>query len=101
MPTPAAPSGPPWSPMRVLLVADHPIVVAGVRLLLDTEPGITVVGTASTVAEALALAAHTQPDILLLDLDLGGEQGAACIPALLERIFPAHCGERPTISEGY
>jgi len=84
MPTPAAPSGPPWSPMRVLLVADHPIVVAGVRLLLDTEPGITVVGTASTVAEALALAAHTQPDILLLDLDLGGEQGAARIPALLE-----------------
>jgi len=84
MPTPAAPSGPPWSPMRVLLVADHPIVVAGVRLLLDTAPGITVVGTAPTVAEALALAAHTQPDILLLDLDLGGEQGAACIPALLE-----------------
>ena len=86
--------------MRVLLVADHPIVVAGVRRRLDTAPGITVVG-AATVAEALALAAHTQPDILLLDLDLGGEQGAACIPALLERIFPAHCGERPTISEGY
>jgi len=39
---------------------------------------------AATVAEALALAAHTQPDILLLDLDLGGEQGAARIPALLE-----------------
>jgi len=84
MPTPAAPSGPPASPMRVLLVEDHPIVLVGVYMLLATEPGITVVGTAATVAEALGLATHTQPDLILLDCDLGGEPAAARIPALLE-----------------
>src|SRR5262252_10194351 len=84
MPIPSAPSGQTSPALRVLLVAEHALVRAGGRILLDTAPGITVVGAAATVAEALVLAAHTQPDILLLDLDLVGEQGAARIPALLE-----------------
>jgi DNA-binding NarL/FixJ family response regulator len=70
--------------MRVLLVEDHAIFLAGVQMLLETEPGITVVGAATTVTEALVLAAHTQPEIILLDLDLGGESVSARIPALLQ-----------------
>ena len=70
--------------MRVLLVDDHPIVRVGVRMLLDSEPEITVVGEATTIAEALALTTREQPALILLDLDLGGEQVAACIPALLD-----------------
>ena len=88
MQTPSAPSGHPSSPMRVLLVEDHPIVVAGVRMLLETEPGLTVVGAATTAVEALALAAHTQPEIILLDLDLRGKPVAPHISALL-RVAPA------------
>jgi DNA-binding NarL/FixJ family response regulator len=74
--------------IRVLLVEDHTIVRTGVRMLLETEPGITIVGEAATIAEALALAPHTQPDLILLDLDLGGENAAASIPVLL-RATPA------------
>ena len=70
--------------MRVLLVEDHAIVLAGVRMLLETEPGITIVGAATTVAEALALAARIQPEIILLDLDLGGENVAVRLPELLQ-----------------
>jgi DNA-binding NarL/FixJ family response regulator len=72
----------------VLLVEDHTIVRTGVRMLLETEPGITVVGEAATVAEALALVPHAQPDIILLDLDLRGENAAACISGLLH-VAPA------------
>jgi len=70
--------------MRVLLVEDHRIVRTGLRMLLESQPGITVVGEAATVAEMLALATPAQPDIVILDLNLGGENAAESIPALLE-----------------
>jgi DNA-binding NarL/FixJ family response regulator len=70
--------------MRVLLVEDHRIVRTGVRMLLESQPGLTVVGEAATVAEALGCATHAQPDLILLDLALEEENAAASIPALLE-----------------
>jgi len=56
---------------------------AGLRMLLESQPGITVVGEASTCADALALATSTQPDVTVLDLDLGGENAVESIPTLL------------------
>jgi len=56
---------------------------AGLRMLLESQPGITVVGEASTCADALALATGTQPDVIVLDLDLGGENAVESIPTLL------------------
>jgi len=70
--------------MRVLLVEDHGIVRTGLRMLLESQPEITVVGEAATAAEMLTLVAPAQPDIVILDLDLGGENAAESIPALLE-----------------
>jgi len=52
-------------------------------MLLESQPGITVVGEASTCADALALATSTQPDVIVLDLDLGGENAVESIPMLL------------------
>jgi len=52
-------------------------------MLLESQPGMTVVGEASTCADALELAAGTQPDIIILDLDLGGENAVESIPTLL------------------
>jgi len=48
------------------------LVRAGVRALLDREPGIAVVGEAATGEEAVALAHRTRPDVVLVDLNLPG-----------------------------
>ena len=76
-------SMPPPPSVRVLIVDDHGIMRAGLRMLLESQPGITVVGEASTCADALALATSTQPDVIVLDLDLGGENAVESIPMLL------------------
>ena len=56
--------------MRVLLADDHGIVRRGLRALLDTEPGITVVAEAADGLEALRLATELQPDVLILDVGM-------------------------------
>jgi len=72
--------------IRVLIVDDHGIVRAGLRMLLESQPGLTVVGEASTCAEALALATGEQPDVIVLDLDLGMENAIESIPTLLSAV---------------
>jgi DNA-binding NarL/FixJ family response regulator len=52
-------------------------------MLLESHPGITVVGEAPTCADALALATCMHPDVIVLDLDLGGENAVESIPTLL------------------
>jgi DNA-binding NarL/FixJ family response regulator len=53
-------------PTRVLLVTHQPIIGAGLRLLLDEVPSLTVVGQAEEADAALKLAAQLSPDLLLL-----------------------------------
>ena len=71
------------SPIRVLIVDDHGIVRAGLRMLLESRPGIQVVAEATRCTEALNAAARELPDIIVLDLDLGAESGLDCLPGLL------------------
>src|SRR5215471_11582205 len=68
--------------MRVLIVDDHGIMRTGLRILLESQPGLAVVGEAATCTETVALATSTQPDVIVLDLDLGGENAIASIPTL-------------------
>lgn len=63
------------NPVRILLVDDHPVVRAGFRMLLDSDPGMTIVGEGGTTQDALRLAAELQPDLVLLDLGLGEGSG--------------------------
>lgn len=64
--------GDPASPkVRILVCDDHAVVRAGLLALLDSAPGIEVVGEAGTGEEALALAAKLRPDVVLMDLQLG------------------------------
>lgn len=54
--------------MRILLADDHGIVRRGMRSLLDTEPGIEVVGEAANGREALKLIETLKPDLAILDV---------------------------------
>ncbi len=70
------------NPIRILLIDDHAIVRTGLRLLIDSQPGMAVVGEAANRAEALELADRLQPDIILLDVMLGEENGLDLLPEL-------------------
>jgi DNA-binding NarL/FixJ family response regulator len=61
--------------IRVFLLDDHEVVRRGVRDLLDSEPDITVVGEAGTVAEALARVPAVRPDVAILDMRLPDGDG--------------------------
>jgi len=67
---------------RILLIDDHVIVRAGLSLVIKERPGLVVVGEASNREEALALAQREQPNIILLDLDLGESSGLDLLPLL-------------------
>ncbi|MEW2009118.1 response regulator transcription factor [Microbacterium sp. NPDC078814] len=63
------------APIRVLLVDDHALLRAGFRTILDTQPDITVVGEASTGAEAIAQAADLRPDVITMDVQMPDMDG--------------------------
>jgi len=68
--------------IRVLLADDHAIVREGVRLLLNAQPDIEVVGEASNGEQALALARTLAPDIVLMDIGMPGMNGLEATQAL-------------------
>ncbi|CAL9522451.1 Transcriptional regulatory protein LiaR [Streptomyces sp. enrichment culture] len=65
------------TPVRLLLADDHPVVRAGLRAVLETEPGLTVVAEAATAEEAVARAAAGDVDVVLMDLQFGKGMGGA------------------------
>lgn len=70
------------SVVRILLIDDHAIIRSGLKMLIESQPGLKVVGEASDRAGAVSIASREQPDIILLDLDLGSESGLELIPPL-------------------
>jgi two-component system, NarL family, nitrate/nitrite response regulator NarL len=73
------------APIRVLLIDDHPTMLWGLERLIESEStGLKVVGTAGNSTEALKLAVSAQPDVVVLDLALGPENGIDLIAPLLE-----------------
>ena len=63
--------------IRLLLTDDHPVVRAGIRALLESEPDLQVVAEASTAEDAVRLAATSGVDLVLMDLQFPGAlQGA-------------------------
>jgi DNA-binding NarL/FixJ family response regulator len=61
--------------IRVLIVDDQGLFRAGLRSLLEAEPGFSVIGEAESGIGAAALAQRLQPDVMLLDLALPGMSG--------------------------
>lgn len=70
-------------PIRILLIDDHAIVRAGLRMLIENHRGMVVVGEAGTRVDALAIATREKPQIILLDLDMGKESGLDFLRELL------------------
>jgi DNA-binding NarL/FixJ family response regulator len=68
-------------PLRCLIVDDNPGFLAAARDLLECQ-GVSVVGVASTSAEARRRSRELRPDVTLVDIDLGGESGFDVVRAL-------------------
>jgi two-component system, NarL family, nitrate/nitrite response regulator NarL len=65
--------------MRVLVADDHPIMLVGVRRVLDQAEGFEVVDEARVGSEVLPLIGRTDPDVVLLDLRMPGIDGLGCL----------------------
>lgn len=73
----------------VLLVDDHPVVRSGLRAVLDSGEAVRIVGEAATGEEAIALAGHLRPDVVLCDLRLGKGIDGIATTAALRALDPA------------
>lgn len=70
--------------IRILIVDDHPVVRKGMRAMLETEPGLQVVGEGKNGAEALEGFIAYRPDVILMDLVMPVMDGIAAIQKIRE-----------------
>ena len=70
--------------IRVLIVDDHAVVRAGLRMLIDAEEDMETVGEAGSVREAVFEARSLGPDLVLMDVVMPGESGLEGLPVLLK-----------------
>ena len=70
--------------IRAVVVDDHAVVRSGIKLLLEREEDIEVVGDAGNAKDAIFRARALKPDVLLLDVVMPGESGIEALPKLLK-----------------
>jgi len=73
------------APLRAVIVDDEPLARLRARRLLEEAGGVTVVGEADSAAAARRVVAETEPDLLLLDIQMPGEDGFALLRSLERR----------------
>jgi DNA-binding NarL/FixJ family response regulator len=96
--------------ISVLVVDDHPIVLEGVRQLVDATTWISLAGYARTGREAIAIAGETRPDVVLLDLRLpdmlgpevvrGIRRSAPAARVVLFTAYADHAAVEPALAAG-
>ncbi|MFN2159433.1 MAG: response regulator [Anaerolineales bacterium] len=72
--------------IRLLLVDDHDVVRTGLRMLLQDQPDIEIVGEASTGEEAYNLAQEMKPDVIVMDITLPDESGISVTKRIKENL---------------
>jgi two-component system NarL family response regulator len=87
---PSAAPPPFTNQIRVLCVDDHRLVRQGIALIIDREPDMTVVASAASAADAVALFKQHLPDVTLMDLKLGRMSGLDAIRAIRQHSEAAH-----------
>ncbi|MEV7288849.1 response regulator transcription factor [Streptomyces sp. NPDC093252] len=87
--------------VRVLIADDHAVVRAGLRALLEGEADLVVTGEAGSGAEAVALAARTGPDVVLMDLRFGGPEAGMDGTEAVRRLAAEAPGVAVVMLTGY
>jgi two-component system, NarL family, nitrate/nitrite response regulator NarL len=72
------------SEIRILIIDDHAVLRIGIRAVIESHEKMRVVGEAFDRDSAIVAAAEQQPDIILLDLDLGNDNGFDLLPEVLQ-----------------
>src|SRR3954447_9555771 len=75
--------------IRVLIVDDHAVVRQGLRVLLESQPQIEVIGEAGDGEQAVEIARKLKPDVILMDLLMPGMTGIEAIQRLQELKVPS------------
>ena len=89
--------------LKVLIADDHPLIIAGIRRMIEHHPDIQVVGEAHSGPELTQLIERRRPDIVLMDLRMPGVSGVGMIELISQRwpetktIVLSACADRPTI----
>jgi DNA-binding NarL/FixJ family response regulator len=73
--------------LKVLIADDHRLMLDAVRTVLDEDPDIVVVGETMSGSQVLPLVSQTDPDVVLLDIQMPVMDGLACLAAIREK-FP-------------
>ena len=71
-------------PITVMIIDDHVVIRSGLRMLIEHDQRMQVVAQAGNRIEALERAAGTRPDVIILDLLLGDDDGLAFLPELCQ-----------------
>ncbi|MGG1313811.1 response regulator transcription factor [Cohnella laeviribosi] len=74
--------------VRIMLVDDHAVVRSGLRMLLESKPGIEVVGDAADGDEAIRMALQIKPDLVLMDLSMPHGKDGLTATAELKKLLP-------------
>ena len=74
--------------IRVLIADDHTVLRAGLRILIEAESDMTVVGEAGSITETIQKAIKLLPDLLILDLTMGEQNALTIIPHIKKEASP-------------